>query len=130
MKVFNGKNGRVVVEYDSLEKAGLHPDTKLERINELSDGYHTFDELYEPELDNDGNIKYGWNNQIQYTVKNNEKDPKYKWDRNFVTEENKSDIISRLTKNNNLWFMFSIDENPNWEKQEELMNIGQRIHLG
>ena len=47
MKVFNGKNGRVVVEYDSLEKAGLHPDTKLERINELSDGYHTFDELYE-----------------------------------------------------------------------------------
>ena len=47
MKVFDGKNGRVVVEYDSLEKAGLHPDTKLERINELSDGYHTFDELYE-----------------------------------------------------------------------------------
>ena len=47
MKVFDGKNGRVIVEYDSLEKAGLHPDTKLERINELSDGYHTFDELYE-----------------------------------------------------------------------------------
>ena len=47
MKVFDGKNGRVVVEYDSLEKAGLHPDTKLKRINELSDGYHTFDELYE-----------------------------------------------------------------------------------
>ena len=47
MKVFDGKNGRVVVEYDSLEKAGLHPDTKLERINEISDGYHTFDELYD-----------------------------------------------------------------------------------
>ena len=47
MKAFNGKNGRVVVEYNSLEEAGLHPDTKLERINELSDGYHTYDELYE-----------------------------------------------------------------------------------
>ena len=47
MKVFDGKNGRVVVEYNSLEEAGLHPDTKLERINEISDGYHTFDELYE-----------------------------------------------------------------------------------
>ena len=47
MKVFDGKNGRIVIEYDSLEKAGLYPDTKLERINELSDGYHTFDELYE-----------------------------------------------------------------------------------
>lgn len=46
MKVFDGKNGRVVVEYNSLEEAGLPPDTKLERINELSDGYHTYDELY------------------------------------------------------------------------------------
>ena len=47
MKAFDGKNGRVVVEYNSLEEAGLPPDTKLERINELSDGYHTYDELYE-----------------------------------------------------------------------------------
>ena len=47
MKVFDGKNGRVVVEYDSIKQAGLPPATKLERINELSDGYHTYDELYE-----------------------------------------------------------------------------------
>ena len=47
MKVFDGKNGRVVIEYDSIKQAGLPPDTKLERINELSDGYHTYDELYE-----------------------------------------------------------------------------------
>ena len=46
MKIFDGKNGRIVIEYDSIKKAGLHPDTKLERINELSDGYHTYDELY------------------------------------------------------------------------------------
>lgn len=47
MKVFDGKNGRVVVEYDSIKQAGLPPATKLERINELSDSYHTYDELYE-----------------------------------------------------------------------------------
>ena len=47
MKEKDKKNGRVVVEYNSLEEAGLPPDTKLERINELSDGYHTYDELYE-----------------------------------------------------------------------------------
>ncbi len=47
MKIFDGKNGRIVIEYDSIKEAGLHPDTKLERINELSDGYHTYDELYE-----------------------------------------------------------------------------------
>lgn len=47
MRVFDGKNGRIVVEYSSLEESKLHPGTKLERINELSDGYHTYDELYE-----------------------------------------------------------------------------------
>ena len=47
MKIFDGKNGRIVVEYNSLQEAGLHPNTELERINELSDGYHTYDELYE-----------------------------------------------------------------------------------
>ena len=47
MKTFDGKNGRIVVEYNSLQEAGLHLNTKLERINELSDGYHTYDELYE-----------------------------------------------------------------------------------
>ena len=35
MKVFDGKNGRVVVEYDSIKEAGLQPNTKLERINEI-----------------------------------------------------------------------------------------------
>ena len=47
MKIFDGKNERIVVEYNSLQEAGLHSNTKLERINELSDGYHTYDELYE-----------------------------------------------------------------------------------
>ena len=70
MKAFDGKNGRVVVEYNSLEEAGLPPDTKLERINELSDGYHTYDELYEfrkmynAVLFNEWASQEGWNGQI------------------------------------------------------------------
>ena len=70
MKVFDGKNGRVVVEYNSLEEAGLPPDTKLERINELSDGYHTYDELYEfrkmynAVLFKEWASHEGWNGQI------------------------------------------------------------------
>lgn len=31
---------------------------------------------------------------------------------------------------NKAWYLFSLDENPNWEKQEDLMFIGQRYHLG
>ena len=70
MKVFDGKNGRVVVEYDSIKQAGLPPDTKLERINELSDGYHTYDELYEfrkmynAVLFNEWASQEGWNGRI------------------------------------------------------------------
>lgn len=30
----------------------------------------------------------------------------------------------------NMYLMFSLDENPNWEKQEALMEIGRRHHLG
>lgn len=54
MKVFDGKNGRVVVEFNKEVFSELSPlfiresDIKdLKRINELSDGYLTFDELYE-----------------------------------------------------------------------------------
>ena len=76
MKVFDGKNGRVVVEYDSIKQAGLHPDIKLERINELSDGYHTYDELYEfrkmynAVLFNAWAKNEGWNGQVnpKYSV--------------------------------------------------------------
>ena len=46
-KYYNGKEGRVVVEYPSINDTGYHPDTPLINIGRLSDGYHTFDELYE-----------------------------------------------------------------------------------
>lgn len=29
-----------------------------------------------------------------------------------------------------MFFLFSLDENPNWDMQERLMNIGERYHLG
>ena len=32
MKIFDGKNERIVVEYNSLQEAGLHPNTKLEEL--------------------------------------------------------------------------------------------------
>ena len=38
--------------------------------------------------------------------------------------------IIKSSMNQDSYFLFSIDENPNWEKQELLMNIGKRYHLG
>lgn len=95
-------------------------------------GYFTFDDLYEPEKDNDGNVKPAWNGAIQYKLKNNipEKDRKYRWHRSFVTEENLGWVLNKLDPERQMYFLYSKDENPNWEMQEALMNVGERYHLG
>ena len=38
---------KVVIVYDNIDEAPIHSATPLENIKSLSDGYHTFDELYE-----------------------------------------------------------------------------------
>lgn len=38
------------------------------------------------------------------------------------------EVRRKLPKN--MYFLFSIDENPNWEYQEKLSDIGIRYHLG
>lgn len=68
----------------------------------------TFDELYEAE-----ESKPAWNGEIQYRLKNNVKNPEHKWHRSFVTEENKNELVARL--GTNTYFLYSLDENPNWE---------------
>jgi hypothetical protein len=72
----------------------------------------TFDELYEP-------IEVGWNGEMQYSLKED-----------FVTEESKEELIKKLSPNKDMYFLFSKDQNPDWDMQEELMNIGKRYHLG
>ena len=81
----------------------------------------TFDELYEPEKDwKTGELKSpAWNGEIQYRLKED-----------FIDENNKEEIINRLDPNRSMYFLFSLDENPDWGMQESLMNIGDRYHLG
>lgn len=71
----------------------------------------TFDELFEKS-------DYSWRDTIEYRWKDG------------VLAENKDRIIQAIDPNNHLWFLYSRDENPNWEMQEELMQIGRRYHLG
>lgn len=42
----------------------------------------------------------------------------------------KAAVCKDLDPNGNMWFMFSIDQNPNYEMQENLMSIAERYHLG
>ena len=85
----------------------------------------TFEDLYEPE-DKDP----AWNGEIQYQLKNNKNETEDVWDRSFVTNENHQEILNKLDPEGKMYFLYSLDENPNWDMQEALMNIGVRYHLG
>jgi len=83
----------------------------------------TFDELYEKDTDRGKN----WDGSVDYKLKNNEDDSKWG---NFVTETNKNAMIEKLNPKKDMWFLFSFDENPDWDLQEKLMDIAERYHLG
>jgi AAA+ ATPase superfamily predicted ATPase len=79
----------------------------------------TFEELYEEE----NNGKKAWNNEIQYKLKESE-------NYCFVTEKNFEEIKKKLDPNKEMYFLFSKDDNPNWDYQENLMKFMDRLHLG
>ena len=69
----------------------------------------TFEDLYEPE-DKDP----AWNGEIQYQLKNNKTETEDEWDRSFVTAENHQEILNKLDPEGKMYFLYSLDENPNW----------------
>ncbi len=95
---------------------------------------YAFDELYEPER----NWKTGelnppaWNGEIQYKLKNNLSviyDGTYQPSL-FVTDENRDRVIKAIEDSIGNYFLYSINDNPDWDYQEKLMEIGHRYHLG
>jgi hypothetical protein len=48
---------------------------------------------------------------------------------NFV-RHNHEKIINSIDPERKMFFLFSIDDNPNWDMQEKLMEIMERYHLG
>jgi hypothetical protein len=58
-------------------------------------------------------------------------DPNARWQNtSFVTEDNFEEIKNKLDPNRTMYFLFSKDENPDWEMQEKLEMIMKRYHLG
>ena len=83
----------------------------------------TFDELYAEKKAKD------WRGRVEYELKNN-KVSTWQYDTSFVTEDNFEEVKHRIDPESNLFFLYSKDENPNWEEQEKLMGVGDRYHLG
>jgi len=102
-----------VDELDTFIDYSLHPNiwpTYTKHQYPLIEGF-TFDELYEPDTK-------AWNGRMQY---------KRKW---RVTENTYMETLNKLDPDRKMYFLFSIDDNPDWDMQEQLMKIGDRYHLG
>ena len=84
----------------------------------VPDGF-TFDELYTPEIDWKTKLPKApaWNGEIQYQLKK-------------FSDKTLELFKKRLDPNKEMYFLYSIDDNPNWDYQEKLMIIMDRIHLG
>jgi hypothetical protein len=81
-------------------------NSKQSLENKLIPGF-TINEMYEKTKRND------------YSLKDN-----------FVCDENREKIIKGIDPNNDIYFLFSLNENPIWEYQEKLEEIMTRYHLG
>jgi hypothetical protein len=68
----------------------------------------------------------------EFTTDDMFEEPEYGWvyvKENFV-RNNFDKIIKNIDPENNLIFLYSVDDNPNWSMQEKLMKIMTRYHLG
>jgi hypothetical protein len=54
----------------------------------------------------------------------------YDLKRDLITNDNRDKIIKGIEESVGRYFLYSIDENPDWDMQESLMGIGTRYHLG
>lgn len=79
----------------------------------------TFDELYVK-------VKTAWNGHDQYELKSYD-GSKYG---SFVVDENFEEIKNKLDPNREMYFLFSIDDSPDFDMQEKLANFMERYHLG
>lgn len=90
----------------------------------------TFDELYEAKIDSKtGKPEKNWKGHFDYDLKDNSKE-KRKYFGTFVVNENRERVIKAIKETVGNYFLYSLDENPNYEKQEELEQIATRYHLG
>jgi hypothetical protein len=54
----------------------------------------------------------------------------YVYIKNYFVRNNYKRIINSLDPKRKMFFLFSLNDNPNWNMQKKLMDIMERYHLG
>lgn len=72
----------------------------------------SFDEMFKKQ-------DYSWKKEDCYELSDD-----------FPNDQNREKVLDYIDPNRNTYLLYSIDENPDWDMQKELMSIGQRYHLG
>ena len=65
-----------------------------------------------------------------YYIDNIERDRIYFMLKEDFVEKNREKLLKIIDPENNTWLLYSIDENPYFDMQERLSQIGTRYHLG
>lgn len=84
----------------------------------------TFEEVYQRD-------KKSWNNRMQYKLRENSITwfGKTRIGR-FTSKQNFEEIKNKLDPNKEMYFLFSHDQNPNFEYQDILSEFMEKYHLG
>lgn len=125
-------------EVTSLRDASTEQiDTYISWVAEpwhMRDGYYKMSDKerrdYEIEDAKKKAAKYNMEPEVFFTNWDNAFDYSKSWWSANISEAGLKHIAKTLDPNGNIFLLFSIDDNPNFEYQEELENIARRYHLG
>ena len=111
-------------EYEELVSLKEMDDSQFD--NYLSYAYNTY--TYNYDGPNEYHAIEGIQPEELYSNWNEKDTEKYFWPK--FSDQAIEKLKNIIDPDGKVYFLYSIDENPNWEMQEKLMCIGQRYHLG
>ena len=115
-------------EYDEPKLLGFSSDEELDwYIGWVYNTYGDKDGGYRGKLD----VFEGFTFEEMYEQDNTwrRRDDIYKLKPYFISN-NRVKLLKILDPENNTCLLYSKDDNPNWDYQEKLMQIGEKYHLG
>ena len=96
----------------------------------ISYNYFSWDAKSKNDLDIIPGLTFEEMYEIPAWAKSNPNNREERYYTKDVTDEMRERIINGLSPKKDMYFLFSLDENPDYDKQQQLEMIASRYHLG